>query len=44
MTDLDSFFLRLSWAYEDQQEELEKQEELEDKPYYWYEPWQEPQN
>jgi hypothetical protein len=31
MTDLDSYFLRLEWEYEDQQE----------KPYYWFEPGQE---
>jgi hypothetical protein len=34
MTDLDSYFLRLEWEYEDQQEEQEK-------PYYWFEPGQE---
>ena len=34
MTDLDSYFLRLEWEHEDQQEEQEK-------PYYWFEPEQE---
>ena len=29
MTDLDSYFLRLLWAYEDQQEERELLSELE---------------